>query len=140
MRLLPFPQANEENIPRPFNYRDGDSYCHLSFEDGAGLLMGFGPSAIFIIKEGGECHGAIHAVYTPRGVIVARLIFKPDKRVDLHSFNLGFPSEEYARGELDIIGTVEEVWPLGWDGPRMVLNPVERARESLTRPVIAAST
>jgi hypothetical protein len=137
--ILTFPVPGVGRIPKPFNYRPGDSYSYLSFELEGEPPLGFPITTVFTIKEGEICDGVLHALYTPRGAIIATIDLLGNDIAQVLSLHPGYKSRDYRLGELNVIGVVEELRPKGWHGPRLVLNPTEAAESSISRTIYNVS-
>lgn len=140
--ILPFTlkRPHETEIPTPVNYRPGDTYFLLEFEQGDVLPYGFFVESKFYIRGGERRDGMIHALETPVGAVLARLRFLPGERVACLPMMDGAPSGEMPVVALKIVGWMDELRPEGWDGPRIVYYPDDSLSATSTLPLYVTSS
>lgn len=120
---FPTSPSTRVQIPRPANYKPGDEYVLIEFEEGDTPPPGCFPCVKFFVRKGPSIvDGLIHAIATPDGTALSRLRELPDGKVEAVSYLEGSPEGVFESGDLPILGFLEEVWPNGWHGGRWVWN------------------
>lgn len=133
-----FPHRRERvEISKPLGAREGDHYLAVRITDDALVIR---PGAIAIVKLGESYSSGLHAVRTPDYPLLVRLItLTPRNRIRLDSSNAEYPSLEYPRRKVTILGCVCEVLLNDTGVERLVYwrNPALLRSNIYERPVLA---
>lgn len=117
-QIRQFPANNSRaQVPTPHSYHPDNEYLLMEFDgEDQAVPVSFFPETKIIILVGRKASGNLHAIRTPDGTGLSRLNFRDDGKVMACALLEGSPHGLFEPSELDIIGYVDEIYPLGWRG------------------------
>lgn len=142
------PTQGWRNIPRPVGSLLSDQFIIVDTEDRdypnilpGGMTVSSG--GFFVVRADQIESGFLHAIKTKYGSLMVTLV-DAGRGFSVESHHHAFKSGHYEREQLDILGCVWEIYPVGETGPRWVLwtpnkaSTFQREAESIySRPLLA---
>lgn len=136
--VFEFPHAPSPlvQIPKPVNYDGSANYLVMEFDSpGQAIPVSFYPETKMIFRLGQFVNGVCHAIATPKGTALSRLKELEDGRIEAYSVMEGSPNGVFKKGELAVLGYLEEIYPLGWKGGHWMYVPEKAVSIPLPLPV-----